>query len=180
MKKIAKSILIIVLFVGVFLVTGCGKKETPKFDNPKTVTIEGEKGKVEVTYEDNGTFEFNDGEEKILKNTEGNYAFTFSFSPNTIAKQEKLKERNAKADGFTVEDVTYNGYKGYAVINETQAITQVVLYTDVLNEVIFIAKAKPINNTNARNTIKNGANPKDVIYNREEVQNMLNSIKYVK
>lgn len=186
MRGIKKSILLVaVLFVGLLMFTGCDKKkeeETKKSDlkNPKTITVEGKKGKVEVTYDDDGNYEYAAGEEVTLKNTKSNFNFTFSFGTNTIARQEKLKERNAKADGYEVLDVKYNGYSGYVVINETLSITQVVLYVDKANEVVFIAKAKPVNTTKAKNAIKNGTDPKDVIYNLKNVQQILSSIEYIK
>lgn len=174
MKK--RLLLVLVLLVGIFSLTGCKEKEI-KFKNAKTFSVNGEKGIISVQYDDDGTYELID-DGKVLKNTEGNFRYSFEFGKNKIEQQEKIKEAMKKRESYYIEDVEYGGYKGYIVVDKNYASTQVILYADTGNDTILLLKISPVQSLEANKKIKEGVEPKDVLFNQEKVQKSLKTIKY--
>ncbi len=175
MKKIVKSLFVVmILFASLLVVTGCGKDEGGA---KKTITVDGKKGKMEIAYSKDD-FEY-DGK-KFLTNSNENYNVRFNFGKNTVAKQEKVKVKDAANKSYSVLDVKYNDYEGYAVINKNQAIVQVVLYVDKENDVVFLLKATPVDADKAKSEISKGTSADNLIYNLDSFQQILKDLKYTK
>ena len=72
MKKLLKSLFILTIII--VISSGCEKKDPllKNFENPKTIEFESDKGKVELSYDDDGNYEEQDYTSekpgKILKN----------------------------------------------------------------------------------------------------------------
>ena len=182
MKKTLKGlVLVLVLFVGVFSLTGCGKSEENKKENKKeeiknaataSYSKEG-KGTVSFQYEDNGKYTVGSGTmNKLLTNEEENFKIYFDYSPKTTDSQLKDKEIFSKGTGFEVKDVTFNGYEGYVQIGKKSASAKVFLFVDKDNDVIVTANISEAKSTDATDGYE--------LYDNSNVKSILKSIKYEK
>ena len=193
MKKSAtKIIFAIVLVVGIFTLTGCGKKKaetkkeetkaSSKFKNPKAIKLESDKGTVEVTYEDDGSIEESSaGSDQILKNADQNFRIFFEYGKKDVESQEKQKENYKKSESYDViEDVKFGGYEGFAAVDKKYGTTQVFLYLDKENNVILVAKVSPVQSAKAAEAVESAKSAADVLYNLDDVQEILETITYKK
>ena len=181
MKRILSYALILVLSIGVLFVTGCEEDPTKDFKNPKVITVSSDKGSVEVTYDDDGGYEIDEsGDEKILKNKDNNFRFSFEFVSDSIKDLKTRRDNFSKDSKYEViSDVEFRGNKGYVIIDKTYATAQVYLFLDESNDVAFLAKISDMSTSKTEEDIKSkGA--KDAIYNTEKVQQILKTIKYIK
>lgn len=183
MKKL-NLLLITVLLVGLVAITGCDKKNDPTkdFKNPKTITVDTNKGITKITYDDDGTYEEDEsGDEKILKNSDGNFRFSFEYQDLTSKEADNRKNNFSKDKNYKVlSDVEFNGYKGFVIVDKTWATSQVYLYLDEENDVIFLAKVSPTKSNETAEALKTAKNPEDVLYNLDKVQQTLKTITYSK
>ena len=177
MKK--ALLLVLILFVGLVAVTGCMKKDPTKdFKNPKTITVKGDEGKTLISYDDSGSYKF-DKETKVLRNEKKGFRMTFYYSTNTTKQQEEVHKKMKDVKNYTViDDVEYNGYKGYASIDNKYGTTQVFLYEDKKKDVIFIVQISPLHSLETQKKIKNGTSPKKVLYGIDDVQKILKTVEY--
>ena len=55
MKNYKKTLLFLILFIGLTTITGCIKRNpTAKFKNPKTIEYKTDKGSIKLSYDDDG------------------------------------------------------------------------------------------------------------------------------
>ena len=178
MKKNIKIILsVFVLLAGLFVVTGCEKDPTKDFKNPKTIILKGDKGTLEVTYDDDGTYEENNyaaGGGKILRNSDKNFRFGIEFVNKTIKEMEQTKENLGKDKTREVIDVEYRKNKGFVAIDQTWGTADVYLYVDEANDVIVNLRVSP----NTSEKMKSAKEAKELIYGQETVQQILRTVKY--
>lgn len=175
-----KKNIIILLTLFIVLITGCTKeKNNLNFKNPKTMTFKDTQGQITLTYEDDGTFEYIESE-NVLKNEFDNFRYALSFGTNTIEQQEKIKEKMNKDTYEIIDNVEFNGYKGYVAIDKKYATATVFLYVDKKEDITIIIKVSPVQSIKSQEKINTGANPKNVIYNLPKVQKTLKSVKYEK
>ncbi len=178
MKKNIKIILaVFVLLVGLFAVTGCEKDPTKGFKNPKTITLKGKKGTLEVTYDDDGSYEESDyssGDGKILKNADKNFRFGIEFLNKTVKELEQTKGYLKKDSKREVLDVEYRKYKGFVAIDQDWGTADVYLYLDEENDVTVNLRVSP----NRSERVKNAKEAKDLIFGQETVQEILRTVKY--
>ncbi len=176
-RKILK---IFVLFIGLVLITGCNKNnEKNNFKNPKTIFYEDIQGKIQLTYEDDGTFTYSKSE-NTLKNEKENFRISLSFGTNTIEDQEKIKEKTSKDAYDIIDKVKFNGYEGYVAIDKKYATATVILYIDKKEDTVILIKVSPMQSLKAQEKINKGKKPKEVIYQLDNVQKILNTVKYEK
>ena len=182
MKKVLNYALILVLFVGVLFVTGCNNDDPTKdFKNPKVLTIKGDKGSVEVTYDDDKKYEEQESsDEMILKSSDYNMRISFAFSSDTIKDLKTRRDNFSKDSKYEViKEVEFRGNKGYVIIDKTYATAQVYLFLDETKDVAFVAKVSDMSPSTTEKLIESkGA--KDALYNTEKVQEVLSTIKYIK
>ena len=183
MKRFKTLLLILVLFVGLITVTGCDKLKNPAagFKNPRSITYKSEKGTLKLTYDDDGTYEVikNDPHE-TLKNKNANFRIDMEFSNNTLKQQETAKANFKKDKRYTIIDVEFNGYKGYAMVQNEFTTTNIYLTLDEKSEVISNIKVSPVMTNDAVKKLDSGTKPEDVLFNQEKVQKILKTVQYEK
>ena len=181
MKKLS-VLFIAILLVGVLTITGCKKDPTKDFKHPKTITVETKKGKTEITYDDNGNYEEDESMgAKILKNQKDDFRLYFEYADLTTKDAKTRLENFSKDKNYKIiKEVEFNGYKGFALIQKTYGTTQVYLYLDEANDVVFVVQVSPMNSSDYENGIKEGTNPADALYNKTKVQQILKTITYTK
>ncbi len=176
MKK--TLLLILTLFVGLVAITGCRMNPTSGLKNPKDITLSGKHGKTIISYSDDGTYDF-DKETKVLRNEKAGFRMTFYYSTNTSKQQEQVHKAMKNTKNYTVIDnVEYNGYKGYASIDEKYGTAQVFLYVDKKKDVIYIVQISPLHSLETQKKIKSGTSPKKVLYGLDKVQQSLKTVRY--
>lgn len=175
-----KKNIIVLLTLFMIIITGCTKEKNElNFKNPKTLSFKDTQGQITLTYEDDGTFEYIESE-NVLKNEKENFRYALSFGTNTIEQQEKIKEKMNKDSYEIIDKVKFNGYEGYVAIDKKYATATVILYVDKKEDVTALIKISPVQSIKSEEKIKNGKDPKEVIYNLDKVQKTLKSIKYEK
>ena len=181
MKKI-NLLLVAILFVGVFALTGCKKDPTKDFKNPKTITVETKKGTTKITYDDDGTYEEDESyDAKVLKNKDNDFRLYFEYADLTTKDAKTRLENFSKDKNYKIiKDVEFNGYKGFALTQKTYGSTQVYLYLDEAKDVVFVIQISPMNSSDYEKGIKEGTNPEDALYKKEKVQQILKTITYEK
>lgn len=178
MKKILKSLLLITIIL--IISTGCNKKDptTKDFKNPKTISFEEEKGKIELSYDDNGNYEEQDyvsGKAgKILKNKENNFRMAIEFYEQSSRELEKTKKLLEDSNNRIIFDVEFRNMKGFALISKTDGTTDIYLYANKKSDVIVNIRISSIE----KRDLKNVKDMKEVLFNQEEVQQILKTIKY--
>ena len=180
MKKI-NLLLVAILFVGLFAFTGCKEDPTKDFKNPKTITVE-KKGTTKITYDDDGTYEEDTSyDAKVLKNKEKDFRLYFEYADLTTKDAKTRMENFSKDKNYKViKDVEFNGYKGFVLIQKEYGTTQVYLYLDEANDVVFTIQISPMNSSDYENGLKDGTNPEDALYKKDKVQEILKTITYEK
>ena len=104
---------------------------------------------------------------------------TFYYSTNTSKQQEQVHKAMKNTKNYTVIDnVEYNGYKGYASIDEKYGTAQVFLYVDKKKDVIYIVQISPLHSLETQKKIKSGTSPKKVLYGLDKVQQSLKTVRY--
>ena len=116
-KGLKRLVLLFVLLVGVLALTGCEEDPTKGFKNPKTIEYKTEKGTIQLTYDDDGTYEVETNDPYVvLKNKENNFRIDMDYSNNTVEQQNTSKENFKKDKNYTITDnLEYRHYKGYAM-----------------------------------------------------------------
>ena len=183
LKKSCKILLVaLVLFAGLFIITGCKKDPTAEFKNPKTIEYKTEKGTIKLTYDDDGNYEVeNNNPYVILKNKDNNFRIDIDYSNNTVKQQNISKENFKKDKNYTiVDDLEFNGYKGYAMIQNEYTTANIYLILDEENDIISNIKISPVMTSEATKELDNGTKPKDVLFNQEKVQQILKTVQYEK
>ena len=180
MKKL-NLLLVAVMLVGVLIFTGCGKDDPTKdFKNPKTITLfETKQGTVKVSYDDDGTYEEDlKGDTKVLKSSENEFRLAFEIAKKT-AKETDDSEGYAKKDdrNKVISDLNFNGYEAYAVVNKEFTSTYMYVYLDKENDVIMKVQISPIMTSVALKELESGKKPEDVLFYKEKVQQILNTIE---
>ena len=183
MKK--NGIKILVLLVLALSLTGC----FGKMKNPKTVDVIKGTNKMEITFPDNKDNELMTvGSTQIIKNAKLNYKIICSFENRTIKEQNEQRKRLEKGNSTIIKDVNFNGYKGYAQISKITGSSQIYLYVNKKDDVVFSAKLssvdldKRINELLDKKTgqLKKGKKAEDALFNVKEVQEILKTVKYSK
>ena len=182
MKKNLKALIALVLVFTVFVCTGCEKDPASSFKNPKTIEYKTEKGTTKLTYDDDGTYEEEkSGNYVILRNRDNNFRIDIDYAKNTVKQQESAKENFAKNSNYTIIDnVEFNKYKGYIMIDNRYTTAIAYLYLDKENDVVSYIKVSPIKSTDAMKEVENGKKAEEVLYNQEKVQQILKTVKYEK
>ena len=184
MKRSLKNLMLLfVFFVGVVALTGCNNDDpTKNFKNPKTIEYKTEKGTIQLTYDDDGTYEVDKNDPYVvLKNKEGNFRIDMDFSNNTVEQQESSKENFKKDKNYTITDnLEFRGYKGYAMTQNEYTTTNVYLILDEANDIVSNIKVSPVMTSLATDELDKGTKPVDVLFNQEKVQQILKTVKYVK
>ena len=183
MKK--NGIKILVLLVLSLSLTGC----FGRMKNPKTVEVIKGANKMEVTYPDNKDNELMTvGNTQIIKNAKLNYKIICGFENRTIKEQNEQRKRLEKGNSTIIKDVNFNGYKGYAQISKITGSSQVYLYVNKKDDVVFSAKLSSVDLDmriselldKKTGQIKKGKKAEDSLYNIKEVQEILKTVKYSK
>lgn len=180
MKRTFKLIALVLAFVLVFTVTGCDNNSSSKFKNPKDVTISRNKAKVTFTYDDDGKYDVNkvDKRETIISNSDRGFRIDFMFGNESIDEQEKTKGYFKKDDTYLVlENIEFGGYKGYVSIHKEYATADVYLYLDEKRDVVVDIRVSTTKTSEVEKALKT-TEVEDVLYNKEEVQDILKTIKY--
>lgn len=184
MKRNFKLLLVFILSISLLIVTGCEKKNDPTagFKNPKTIQYKTEKGTLTLTYDDDGTYEVEKNNPYvILKNKEANFRIDMDYSNNTVKQQQTSKENFKKDKKYTIIDnLEFNGYKGYAMIQNEYTTTNVYLTLDEESEVISNIKVSPVMTSEATKKLDKGTKPEDVLFNQKKVQQILKTVTYKK
>ena len=181
--KNKKIIGLLFLLLGVvFFVTGCEEKDPSKhFKNPVTVSTEENEKVVELTYDDDGTYEVsdfsNDEKGKIIKCEEINSRLSFNLQQESEKRLKTLRKNQEKLKNKKVIDVKYGKLNGFASIDLIQGNTDIYLYTGDEKTTIKIA-VSPINVLQSTKEIKGGTEAQDVLYNQKKIQQTLKTIKY--
>lgn len=184
MKNSVKLLLTIILMVLVVNATGCGKKNDPtaSFKNPKTIEYKTDKGTIKLTYDDDGTYDVEKNDPYvILRNRDNNFRIDMDFSSDTVKEQEKSKEYIKNDSKYTIIDnLDFNGYKGYAMVQNTYTTTNLYLVLDEENDIVSNIKVSPVITNDATKKLEDGTKPEDVLYNQKKVQQILKTIQYEK
>ena len=183
MKNYKKTLLFLILFIGLTTITGCIKRNpTAKFKNPKTIEYKTDKGSIKLSYDDDGTYEvYKNIPYIVLKNKDSNFRIDIDYSNNTIKQQEeskKLFKKNSKY--LIIDNIKFNGYKGYAMVQKQYTTTNIYLVLDKKNNIISNIKVSPVITSNAIKELNKKTKPEDVLYKQEKVQQILKTIQYKK
>jgi len=183
MNKRFKLLAVLLLFVGLFVITGCKNDDpTKNFKNPKSISYTTTKGTIKLTYDDDGTYEVVKNDPYVtLKNKDENFRVDIDYNNNTIEQIKKTKEAWKKDKRYTIIDnVKYGIYEGFVQIDNTYATAILYLYLDEESDVLSYIKVSPVMSSPAEEEIKNGKKPEDVFYNNEKVQQILKTVQYDK
>ena len=177
-----KLLRIIVVIIIVFSLVGCKKNPASSFKNPKSIKLNTDTGSIKVTYDNDKTFtEQTINEKKILRNDSSNFYMIISFADKKTSDVERLKQNYKRAKIYEVIDnIEYNGYKGFAIVDKKYTTTQVYLYINKNKNIIGKIKISPININKAMAKLKKTDSAKKVTYEQKEVQDILNTIRYSK
>lgn len=182
-KKITKSLLFtLILFIGVLTITGCKKDPTANFKNPKTIEYTTSKGTIKLTYDDDGSYTVDKNDPYvILKNKEKNFRIDIDYSNSTVKQQETTKENFKKDKDYKIiDDLEYNGYKGYVMIQKEYTTANLYLVLDEENDIVSNIKVSPVMTSEAIKELDKGTKPEDVLFNQSTVQEILNTVQYEK
>ena len=182
MKKNIKVILIILLIPLLIFTTGCNK-DNQKNKNHQVVEYKTDKGIIQLTYKDNGDYSLINSKTYVsIKNNKKNIRIDIDLSKNTIKQQENAKKTlDIAYDNYQIIDnIKFNNYKGYATISNKNIIAHVYLYLDEKEDVVSNIIISPIKKSITEKEIESGKKIEDILYNNEEVQEILNTIKYIK
>lgn len=183
MKKVLSIVIIVMLlFSGLFILTGCGD-ENGKGNNklePMKLSLQVDSLErtvsVNIGYPKDAGITVEDGnlnKIKTLKNEEKNYKLEFNLQNDSTYENNKKSE--SKKDNYT--EVKFNDYSGYNV-KASYNIKGRILLEDLSSQNIFIYLIYTLS------PIKNSVNGEKVdiesLYNLDEVQTILKSIKYDK
>ena len=177
MKKILKTLFILTIII--VISAGCEKKDPllKNFKNPKTIEFESDKGKIEISYDDDGNYEEQDYTSekpgKILKNKEENFRIALEFYEQSSKELDKTKNLLEQANSRKIFDVEFRGIKGFASISKQDGTTDIFLYAYHKNDIIINIR---ISSLEKREITEN--NVEDILYNNEKVQQILKTIKY--
>ena len=182
MKKHFKLLLVLVMVATVFVAAGCSNDPAAKFKNPKTIEYKTEKGTIQLTYDDDGTYEVDKNDPYVvLKNKDANFRIDMDFSNNTVKEQETSKANFKKDKNYTITDnLKFNGYSGYAMTQNQYTTTNIYLVLDEKNDIVSNIKVSPVMTSTATEELDKGTKPVDVLFNQEKVQQILKTVKYVK
>lgn len=185
MKKSLSLLLVLFLAITVFAVTGCTKKNDPtaSFKNPKTIKYKTDKGTIELTYDDDGTYEVVKNDPYVtLKNSDGNFRIDMDYSNNTVEGQKKTMDNFAKdTENYKVfKNVSFNGYDGNVMVSKKWATTNVYLNLDKENDIVSNIKVSPVMSSKATEKLESGKKAEDVLYKQAKVQQILKTVKYTK
>ena len=185
MKKYIKLLIVFVLLISLVAVTGCGNKKddpTADFKNPKTISYKTDKGTIKLTYDDDGTYEVEKNDPYvILRNRDNNFRIDIDYSSNTVKQQNTSKENFKKDKNYTIiDDLEFNGYKGYAMVQNEYTTTNVYLILDEENDVVSNIKVSPIMTSDATKELDKGTKPEKVLFKQEKVQQILKTVQYEK
>lgn len=181
MKKYFGLLFVLVIAISLVAVTGCNAKVTVKggiadFKNPKSIKYKTDKGTMKLTYDDDGTYEVVENDPYVtLKNKDGNFRIDMDYSSNTIKQQEQSKNNFKKDKNYTIiDDLEYNGYKGYAMIQNEYGTANIYLTLDEKNEVISNIKVSAVTTEEIK------GKPEDAYFNNKKVQKTLKTLEYKK
>ena len=181
-KGYKKLLVALVLFVGLFVITGCKKDPTAGFKNPKTIEYKTDKGTIKLSYDDDGNYDVEKNDPYvILRYRNKNFRIDIDYSNNTVKQQNTTKENFKKDKNYTIIDnLDFNGYKGYAMVQNEYTTTNVYLVLDEENDIISNIKVSPIMTSVATKELDKGTKPADVLFNQEIVQQILKTVQYEK
>lgn len=183
-KKFKALLFVLVLFVSVIIVTGCNKKNDPtaNFKNPKTIEYKTSKGTTKLTYDDDGSYEVEKNDPYvILRNRDNNFRIDMDYDNSTVKQQETSKENFKKDKNYTIiDDLNFNGYEGYAMIQNQYTTANIYLILDKENDIVSNIKVSPIMTSEASKELDKGTKPADVLFNQEKVQQILKTVQYEK
>ncbi len=171
---------IIALFIITTIISGCSKKDPllKNLENPKTIELETEKGKIEISYDDDGNYEEQDytseKKGKILKNKEENFRIALEFYEQTNKELEKTKNLLEQANSRKIFDVEFRKINGFASISK-EGTTDLFLYADKKNNIIINIRISQLDNKEITEQ-----NVEDILFNNEKIQQILSTIKYTK
>ena len=181
MKRTFKYFTLALLVVFVFIITGCNSDDpTSNFKNPKDLSITKNKTEVSITYDDDGTYRVNkvNKSDKVLISSKKEFRIELMYGTQNVKQQKKYKKYAANDKNYNVIDnVEYGKYKGYVSISRKYATADLFLYLDkntVTNIRISTTKSSKV-----EKALKT-KEAQDVLYNRQEIQDILNTIKYKK
>lgn len=181
MKKIVTSVLLIVLLiVGLFTLTGCGSektkipegiKETILIDN--SYNNDGTKVSLDVYYPENAGIEVKDEYEgcKVLTDKEDNYKITIRFNEDSTYTDGKKYDSERYADTykeFKLGEYDAYSYEGY------KSMTIVALFEEMNEHEIRHAEIK----IDVVSQAGNDDSGKNFYENNEEVKSIINYLTY--
>lgn len=184
MKKGFKSIFL-VIFAVLLLMTGCNKNDDPNanFKNPKKIEYKTKKGTIQLTYDDDGTYEVTKNDPYVtLRNRDSKFRIDMDYEDSTVEQQEKTIENFGKdTENYTIiKNVNFNGYKGNVMISKKYATANVYLYLDENSDIISNIKVSAIMTSDVTDALDKGKKAEDILYNQEKVQQILKTVKYIK
>lgn len=171
MKK--SYVLLFILLVSVTLLSGCDRL----VKNPRTISVKTDKGVATITYDDNRQYQLNGlANNYFLQNNALNFSMFISNYTGKKDEQDKLKkEFKEDKDSKYLEKVKINKYSGFGRINKKTGATDLYIYLDKKNNIILCIK---INATDTKKIKKDEKKPENMVYNKEEIKEILNTLKY--
>lgn len=180
MKKSFKISTIIIILLLVFTLTGCSNVFSGKFKNPTTVTISKNNTKISLTYDDNGKYDEDEisNSEVVITNSDKKFRIDFMYGSGSVKRQKKLiKYAKANNKLIVIDNIKFNGYKGYVTINKKYGTANIYLYMD--DSIVSNIRISTTDTTEILEEL-NKRSPKDVLYKDDEIQSILKTIKFKK
>ena len=160
----------IISLIVLLSLTGCVNKKDYKMieirSNNMITTVKYDKNKFEATKYNNGM---------LLKNYKNNFRMSFEYLNITDKKTQKKESFKRSKNFKIVDNIKINKFKGYAVIDKLYGNVQLFLTKKKTNKVLYI-NITPIKIDDTKKYIKHKNNYK-VLYNNQEVNNVLKSIR---
>lgn len=182
MKKAFKYLVLVLVVSLVFTVTGCDNNPRNRFENPKDVTISKNGAKITFSYDDDGKYDVNkvDKSETIISNSNKKFRIDFMYGHESTSEQKKTMGYFKKDKNYVVlDDIEFNGYKGYVCISKSYGTADVYLYIDEPKNVVANVRISTTKTSEVEKELKK-KKPEDVLYNKEDVQNILKTVTYNK
>lgn len=178
--KNKKNIILLIIFLLVIIgVVFIFKYKNDIFNkNKEKIEYSSEKGKVTLYYDKDIPLEISEiNNKKVLKNRTDKYKISLEFKDSTFENQKKLQEKIKTLNSFVVEDIKINKYEGFVQTDKRHMNSNIYLYLDESNDAILLVKLYSLNRLNPD---ENNYNKDNLLYNRNDIKNILKTISYSK